>query len=392
MLSRRCFPNSTLGAGFALATQGRASDRSSGARRSALRRRSQGSRRQATEEAEQLAKSLGDGTEQGADPAIAMLRERLGLGPGRELPISTLRGQLADNRAWLLHSEKDVRISAGGRKEDSVVRQRLNAPKWLRVAELPTSADPAETMAQRAWEVGQAGGRVIVFCNSRKLAQSAHDDIEKRLGKHLNELFGKESPKSTDSIQLMVGARRVREREELARSRAFRRFSPKSSQDDARETAMPAFLIATSAGEVGVDIDADHMVCDLVAWERMVQRLGRVNRLGGFAEGFLIDVFAILSDRDKEAVVPVGATQIETWRVPFDSALWSIGREGRRDASPGALRRLREKDAFKQLRTPQLPPRPAPEAHARGRRRLVDDLGGQPSRPPKCGALDTGMG
>ena len=42
----------------------------------------------------------------------------------------------------------------------------------------------------------------------------------------------------------------------------------------------PAFLIATSAGEVGVDLDADHMVCDLVAWERMVQRLGRVNRRG----------------------------------------------------------------------------------------------------------------
>jgi CRISPR-associated endonuclease/helicase Cas3 len=40
------------------------------------------------------------------------------------------------------------------------------------------------------------------------------------------------------------------------------------------------FLFATSAGEVGVDLDADHMVCDLVARERMVQRLGRVNRRG----------------------------------------------------------------------------------------------------------------
>src|SRR6185437_11208262 len=45
--------------------------------------------------------------------------------------------------------------------------------------------------------------------------------------------------------------------------------------------AKPAFLVATSAGEVGVDLDADHMVCDLVPWERMVQRLGRVNRRGG---------------------------------------------------------------------------------------------------------------
>lgn len=46
------------------------------------------------------------------------------------------------------------------------------------------------------------------------------------------------------------------------------------------ERQRPAFLFATSAAEVGVDLDADHMVCDLVAWERMVQRLGRVNRRG----------------------------------------------------------------------------------------------------------------
>ncbi|MEK7766906.1 MAG: hypothetical protein AAB368_11770, partial [bacterium] len=30
-----------------------------------------------------------------------------------------------------------------------------------------------------------------------------------------------------------------------------------------------------------MDLDAEHMVCDLVPWERMVQRLGRVNRRGG---------------------------------------------------------------------------------------------------------------
>jgi CRISPR-associated endonuclease/helicase Cas3 len=39
--------------------------------------------------------------------------------------------------------------------------------------------------------------------------------------------------------------------------------------------------VATSAGAVGVDLDADHMVCDLVAWERMVQRCGREKRRGG---------------------------------------------------------------------------------------------------------------
>ena len=41
------------------------------------------------------------------------------------------------------------------------------------------------------------------------------------------------------------------------------------------------YLVATSAGEVGVDIDADNMVCDLSTLDSLVQRLGRVNRSGG---------------------------------------------------------------------------------------------------------------
>src|SRR6185312_1747400 len=43
---------------------------------------------------------LGDGSSQ-IDRSIATLRTGLGLQPGRRLAVSTLRGQLADNREWL---------------------------------------------------------------------------------------------------------------------------------------------------------------------------------------------------------------------------------------------------------------------------------------------------
>jgi CRISPR-associated helicase Cas3 len=67
----------------------------------------------------------------------------------------------------------------------------------------------------------------------------------------------------------------------------------------------PAVLIATSAGEVGVDLDADHMVCDLVAWERMVQRLGRVNRRGerGDTEVRVIDASGVEKDARRAAIL-----------------------------------------------------------------------------------------
>jgi CRISPR-associated endonuclease/helicase Cas3 len=41
------------------------------------------------------------------------------------------------------------------------------------------------------------------------------------------------------------------------------------------------FLISTSAGEVGFDLNADHMVCNATTVDSFIQRLGRVNRRGG---------------------------------------------------------------------------------------------------------------
>src|SRR5262249_26330341 len=78
------------------------------------------------------------------------------------------------------------------------------------------------------------------------------------------------------SPELFVGGRRVFEREMAANRLRELGFIAGTKVEPAR----PAFLFATSAGEVGVDLDADHMVSDLVAWEHMVQRLGRVNRRG----------------------------------------------------------------------------------------------------------------
>ena len=91
------------------------------------------------------------------------------------------------------------------------------------------------------------------------------------------------------------------------------------------------FLVATSAGEVGVDLDADHMVCDLVPWERMVQRLGRVNRRGvGTAKVHVIDGG---KQRDEAA-----STRLQSVRQLL-SMLPRVNGDGHQ-AGPGALRDL----------------------------------------------------
>jgi CRISPR-associated endonuclease/helicase Cas3 len=379
---------------------------------------------QATAEANLLADNLGDGMEPDSSAAIMSLREQLGLRPGQRLPVSTLRGKLADNRVWLddptapaiivgtvdmiasrllfsgygvspkmrpyhagflgadalivldeahlvppfqalieqvkewpvtdamdsftVPAMRTMALSATGRgtngeifkledediEQDELVSRRVNAQKWITLEDEVATGDLAEAMAKRAIERAGDQHRVLVFCNSRKIAQGVHDRLEKALGK---------KAKGGINLELIVGARRVREREQLVESLVFRRFARTLKNDEVAEG--PAFLVATSAGEVGVDIDADHMVCDLVAWERMVQRLGRVNRRGEFPAS-RVDVFPAASEKDREAEAAIGKRELERWRAPFESDAWRK-QDDRLDGSPGALRRLRANSDFR---------------------------------------------
>jgi CRISPR-associated endonuclease/helicase Cas3 len=194
-----------------------------------------------------------------------------------------------------------------------------------------STKDLSATLAERAWARGISNRRVIVFSNSRKVAQEVEADLDERV----KRAFGKQ----TVLTGLLVGERRLYERtleydaSDKGGPSVFHRFKP-----GAAPIAQPAFLVATSAGEVGIDLDADDLVCDLVPWERMVQRFGRVNRRAdpGVAN---IDIIPSLSDKDAESVV--AAERFEQIRAPFTATDWALASDGTRDASPGALRRLK---------------------------------------------------
>jgi CRISPR-associated endonuclease/helicase Cas3 len=168
--------------------------------------------------------------------------------------------------------------------------------------------------------------RVLVFCDRRDKtengtgpsAQGVKEELEKRTGR---------------SIEMLVGARRVHEREMVVQWLTERGFM--GVKQPLNE---PEFLVATSAGEVGADIDADHMVCDLVAWERMIQRLGRVNRRG--KGGAKVQVFwAVPVVKDPKS--PTLAESRAMMAFNAKAVLEELPRAGRgHDASPGALRAL----------------------------------------------------
>ena len=80
---------------------------------------------------------------------------------------------------------------------------------------------------------------------------------------------------SGERVVTLTGTMRGFERDGLANNAIYKKF------ESAEESDGRCFLVSTSAGEVGADLDADHMVCDLSTLDSLTQRLGRVNRSGG---------------------------------------------------------------------------------------------------------------
>ena len=84
----------------------------------------------------------------------------------------------------------------------------------------------------------------------------------------------RELGKKKRPVVLLTGTLRGKERDELVETPNFKRFLK-----DAPEGST-VYLLCTSAGEVGIDISADHLICDLTTFDSMAQRFGRVNRYG----------------------------------------------------------------------------------------------------------------
>ena len=184
------------------------------------------------------------------------------------LPLSATLASASSEDAFSLDGED---------RKHPVVKQRINAKKRITVVDLKSQSakqgELVDALTGRAWAFansatgsGSSPARTLVYCDQRTVAEKVAAALRSKANKDKT---------TTPKVILFVGGRRVHEREKAAEE--LQRYGMIAG---AKRSAVPVLVVATSAGEVGVDLDADHMVCDLVAWERMVQRLGRVNRRG----------------------------------------------------------------------------------------------------------------
>lgn len=140
-----------------------------------------------------------------------------------------------------------------------VVSSRLNARKIISFHE--AEAGIAAKVVECALTHQNSNQAILVFVRLIEDVNKIAQELEKK-----------------GRVQRLTGTMRGRERDQLATDDPiFARFV----RDSQAEPQGTAYLICTSAGEVGIDISADHLVCDLAPFDSMAQRFGRVNRFGG---------------------------------------------------------------------------------------------------------------
>ncbi len=251
---------------------------------------------------------------------------------------------------------KVLALSATGREQPDftmteadarheVVQQRLNAKKGLQLHLVEDRKELPDRIAAKAADLE---GKVIVFLSSVDHAEKCAQTLRKA---------------KKDAVTTLTGTMRGAERDGLVTNPVFARFLPRPG-DGVTLKSGTVFLVATSAGEVGIDLSADHLVTDLPPFDALAQRLGRVNRYGeGDAQ---VHVYC---EKLKEPPKPKaeGDEEDEDDDKPgkrkdeydharfFTKALLDelpVRDDERRDVSPAALRAL-PRDARIKASTPQ---------------------------------------
>ena len=139
------------------------------------------------------------------------------------------------------------------------IKKRYMAEKHLHLINAEKT-DMPEVIVKHALKIKE--GRVLIYLQKPRDVQKVKEELEKD---------GKK-------VVALTGTLRGWERDLLTENSAYKSFLSNSSYNEKNKLH---FLVATSAGEVGVDFDADHMLCDLTTFDSLIQRLGRVNRTGG---------------------------------------------------------------------------------------------------------------
>lgn len=188
----------------------------------------------------------------------------------------------ANSKEFDLWSE----IDENGNEKNSI-KTRFEAKKRLTIKNLGAKDKLAERLAEEAVKLAKEkpGSRIVVFVRKPDDAATVSQNIRER--EKPSKSKSNPDPKGpyADSVAVLTGTMRGLERDELVtppteESQHKRRVMQRFLKPDNDPSQGNCFLVSTSAGEVGFDLNADHLVGDEAPLDSWIQRLGRVNRRG----------------------------------------------------------------------------------------------------------------
>jgi CRISPR-associated endonuclease/helicase Cas3 len=151
-------------------------------------------------------------------------------------------------------------------EQHSVIHKRYHAIKKLTFVPIRAKDELVPRLAELAVAQRESGDAILVFARSLR-------DVEE-LAKVLTK------QKLGGQMLTLTGVMRGHERDALVNKPIFRRFLLPAEHEPEPRAQGTCYLLCTSAGEVGVNLSADRLLCDLTTFESMAQRFGRVNRFG----------------------------------------------------------------------------------------------------------------
>jgi len=188
--------------------------------------------------------------------------ERSLLPPGRQTPTIvslTATGSAPDERRLVLEADDLTH---------HLIAKRVHASKAIRLVEAKTEAKVAKVMADATVElIGGAPSppTCVVFANRPTRAREVREAIGDRL--------------ADAEIVLLTGQLRERDAAPI-RDHLTAPATGLTSGSRIERRERPLVVIATQTLEVGADLDFDHLVTEACGRRSLVQRLGRLNRLG----------------------------------------------------------------------------------------------------------------
>lgn len=214
------------------------------------------------------------------------------------------------------------------------LRPRLFTAKPTELKLIKARANDVQTLAtnlsNQAIQMAQQhkAKRIAVMVNRVNTARRVFESLSKQI--------------DAQNVHLLIGRMRPIDRDKLVS-----KLQPLKAGEERDPEARPTFVVSTQCLEVGADLDFDVLVTECASIDALLQRFGRLDRLGalqGNARGCILTLSGIAESKDPDLIYDHCLSQTWRWlnQLAGDSKTLNMGISSTEPAKPTVREALNE--------------------------------------------------